>query len=255
MRARGRNHLEQIFQPLAHRVLILPCDLKACSELLHLPKAQMTLWVGKLWLSSVAEQPCCTGRDFRSGADPAHQQGFFGPRASWDGLFTFCRALCTKMQRNFLVSRYCPGKLERLSLNCVQGKTRLTTTQQGWMSLAAINYYQSFIHRSVWEAFRGSIPQSLCKLLLIWHKKMRVISLCLEWAGRTWIKPHSQESMCLFWRTHYFLLVQFNHSFPSRSLYYFWEEIDWWRGSLLLTYFTEETRISGYCMLANHFWI
>lgn len=180
---------------------------------------------------------------------------FFGPRASWDGLFTFCRALCTKMQRNFLVSRYYPRKLERLSLNCVQGKTRLTTTQQGWMSLAAINYHQSFIHRSVWEAFRGSIPQSLCKFLLIWHKKTRVISLCLEWAGRTWIKPHSQESMCLFWRTRYFLLVQFNHSFPSRSLYYFWEEIDWWRGSLLLTYFTEETRISGYCMLANHFWI
>lgn len=38
MRARSRNHLEQILQPLARSVLILPCDLKACPELLHLSK-------------------------------------------------------------------------------------------------------------------------------------------------------------------------------------------------------------------------
>ena len=76
MRARGRNHLEQILQPPARSVLILPRDLKACPELPHLPKARTSLWVGKLCLPSAAEQPCCMGRDFRRGADPVHWQDF-----------------------------------------------------------------------------------------------------------------------------------------------------------------------------------
>lgn len=76
MTARGRNHLEQILQPPACSVLVLPCDLKDCPELLHLPKAWTSLGVGKLCLPSAAEQPCCMGRDFRRGADTVHRQVF-----------------------------------------------------------------------------------------------------------------------------------------------------------------------------------
>lgn len=70
MRARSRNHLEQILQPLARSVLILPCDLKACPELLHPPKPGCPYgWESSAFLL----QP---GKRFQKRCRPSSQQVF-----------------------------------------------------------------------------------------------------------------------------------------------------------------------------------
>lgn len=47
------------------------------------------------------------------------------------------------------------------------------------------------------------------------------------------------------------MLIGFNYSFPSKSPSYFWKAIDGWGGSFPLTYFVEESRISGHGLLAK----